>query len=137
MHRNSSAAADNQKPERKKRRQSPGASQAATDKSYKADVGLLTKCKQQQRIACPLVHQVNVSRADVDELHDGVGEQGPELLRAVSEAYESGRLVMNVLMRISSVRRALPPATKMFAHMESRQRRTASRRRGARGHLTR
>ena len=47
-----------------------------------------------------------------------MGEQGPELLRAVSEAYECGRQVLNLLASFYNVKQALTPPMKLFAHME-------------------
>ena len=54
--------------------------------------------------------------AEDGDLHDG--EQGPVLLRAVSDAYEAGRQVLNLLMSFSSMRQALTPALKIFAHLD-------------------
>ena len=85
---------------------------------------MLTKFKQQKLLAGPLANQVKKLKADFDkwaeteELHDGMGEEGPDLLRAVSEAYECGRQVLNLLMSFSNLRQALTPATKIFANME-------------------
>ena len=52
------------------------------------------------------------------EADGGMGEQCPELLRAVSQAYECGRQVLNLLMSFSNMRHALTLTMKMFANMD-------------------
>ena len=47
-----------------------------------------------------------------------MGEQGPELLRAVSEAYECGRQVQSLLTSFSNVKQALAPPMMIFAHID-------------------
>ena len=48
-----------------------------------------------------------------------MGEQGPELLRAVSEAYECGRQVLNLLTSFYNAKQALTPSMQIVVHLET------------------
>ena len=123
----STAVAVSKMPDKKKKRKSsPASLQAAIEKSETAMVALLTKFKQQKLLAGPLANQVKKLKADCEkwaeneDLHDGIGEQGSELLRVVSDAYETGRQVLNLLMSFSNMRQALTPALKILPTWKSR-----------------
>ena len=121
----STAATGSKAPQKKQqRKRSPAALQTAIEKSEAATAALLKKFKEQKLLACPLANQVKRLKADFDtwaeneELRDGMGEQGSELLRAVSDTHEAARQVLSLLMSFSNMRQALTPALKIFANLE-------------------
>ena len=83
---------------------------------------MLSKFKQQKLLPGPLANQVKKLKLDFDKWTEheelNASEHGCELLRAASDAYESGRQVMDLLRSFLSVRTALTPSLKIFANLE-------------------